>query len=103
MNRTRIIKKEKKVVDFQKYLAMQLKDESVKKYYDEYGKQLEIAYQILQLRQQQKMSQTELARRLKTKQSNVARMEAWQQNFTTDTLQKVAGIFKCQLKVEFVK
>jgi len=55
---------------------MQLKDESVKKYYDEYGKQLEIAYQILQLRQQQKMSQTELARRLKTKQSNVARMEA---------------------------
>lgn len=103
MNKKNIIKKEKKAIDFQKYLARQLKDESVKKYYDEYGKQLEIAYQILQLRQQQKMSQTELARRLKTKQSNVARMETGQQNFTTDTLQKVAGIFKCQLKVEFVK
>ena len=103
MNKKNIIKKEKKAIDFQKYLARQLKDESVKKYYDEYGKQLEIAYQILQLRQQQKTSQTELARRLKTKQSNVARMETGQQNFTTDTLQKVAGIFKCQLKVEFVK
>ena len=103
MNRTRIIKKNKKAVDFQEYLNRQLKNQAVKKYYDEYGKQLEIAYQILQLRQQQKMSQTELARRLKTKQSNVARMEAGQQNFTTDTLQKVAGIFNRQLKVEFVK
>ena len=103
MNKKNIIKKEKKAIDFRKYLARQLKDESVKKYYDEYGKQLEIAYQILQLRQQQKMSQTELARRLKTKQSNVARMETGQQNFTTDTLQKVADVFKCQLKVEFVK
>ena len=103
MNKKKIIKKEKKAVDWQKYLNRQLRDQSVRKYYDEYGKQLEIAYQILQLRKKQKMSQTELARRLKTKQSNVARMEAGQQNFTTDTLQKVADIFKRQLKVEFVK
>lgn len=103
MNKKKIIKKEKKTVDFQEYLARQLRDQSVRKYYDEYGKQLEIAYQILQLRKQQKMSQMELARRLKTKQSNVARMEAGQQNFTTDTLQKVADIFNRRLKVEFVK
>ncbi|MFH1890335.1 MAG: helix-turn-helix transcriptional regulator [Candidatus Kuenenbacteria bacterium] len=103
MNRVRTIKKNKKAVDFQEYLNQQLSNQTVKKYYDEYGKQLEIAYQILQLRKKQKMSQTELARRLKTKQSNVARMETGQQNFTTNTLQKVADIFKCKLKVEFVK
>ncbi len=93
--------KNKKIVDFQDYLKEQLKNPALKKHYDEYGKQLEIAYQILKLRKQKKMSQIELAKKLKTKQSNVARMESGQQNFTTDTLQKIADIFGMDLRVEF--
>ena len=100
MNKT---KKIQKTVDFQKYLAEKLKDSKFKKYYDEYGKQLEIAYQILLLRKQKKMSQAELAKRIGTKQSNIARMEAGQENFTTDTLQKIASVFKRELKIEFVE
>lgn len=96
-------KKTKKVVDFQEYLAEKLKNSKFRKYYDEYGKQLEIAYQILQLRKQKRMSQAELAKKIGTKQSNVARMEGGQQNFTTDTLQKIAAAFKRDLKIEFVK
>ena len=96
-------KKITKAIDFQKYLAKKLEDPKFRKYYDEYGKQLEIAYQILQLRKQEKMSQAELAKRIGTRQSNIARMEAGQQNFTTDTLQKIASVFKRELKVEFVK
>ena len=92
-----------KAVDFQEYLAEKLKNHKFKKYYNEYGKQLEIAYQILKLRKQKRMSQAELARKIGTKQSNVARMETGQQNFTTDTLQKVASVFKRDLKTEFVK
>jgi len=103
MNKIETIKKNHKAIDWQEYLNKQLKNKAVKKHYEEYDKQLEIAYQILELRKKQKMSQMELARRLKTKQSNVARMEAGQQNFTTDTLQKVADIFGRKLKVEFVK
>ena len=95
-------KKQYKVTDFQKYLDEQLKDHNVKKYYDMYGKQLEIAYQILQLRKRAGISQMELAEKIGTTQSNVARMEAGQQNFTTDTLQRVALAFKKNLKVEFV-
>ncbi len=94
-------KKIKKADDFQVYLKNQLKNPEFKRYYDEYGKQLEIAYQILKLRKQKKMSQIELAKKLKTKQSNVARMESGQQNFTTDTLQKIADIFGMDLRVEF--
>lgn len=97
------IKKIEKAEDFQEYLAERLKNPKFKKYYDEYGKQLEIAYQILKLRKQNKMSQAELARKIGTKQSNIARMEMGQQNFTTDTLQKVASVFKRDLKIEFVK
>lgn len=96
-------KKLKKVVDFQEYLVEQLKNPQFKKYYDEYGKQLEIAYKILQLRKKEGMSQKELAKRIGTKQSDIARMESGQQNFTTATLQKIASAFKCNLKVEFVK
>ncbi len=100
MNKRKITKK---AVDFQEYLAEKLKNPKIKRYYDEYGKQLEIAYQILKLRKQRKMTQAELARRIGTKQSDVARMESGQQNFTTDTLQKIASTFKRNLKIGFVK
>ena len=100
MNKT---KKIQKAVDFQEYLKEKLKNRRLRKYYDEYGKQLEIAYQILQLRREKRMSQLELAKRIGTKQSNVARMEAGQQNFSIDTLQKIANAFKCDIRVGFVK
>ena len=93
----------KKSNDFQNYLKENLKDTIFKKHFDEYGKQLEIAYQILELRKKRKMSQLDLAKILGTTQSNIARMEAGQQNFTTNTLQKIAGAFSCDLKVDFVK
>jgi len=96
-------KKNQKAVDFQEHLREQLKNPEFKKYYDEYGKQLEIAYQILQLRKKKKMSQKELAKKIGTKQSNIARMETGQQNFTTETLQRIASAFNCDLKIEFVK
>ena len=92
-----------KAVDFQEYLAEQLKDPKFKKSYDYYGRQLEIAYQILQLRKQKNISQSQLAKILGTRQSNIARMESGQQNFTTSTLQKIANVFKCELRIEFVK
>lgn len=93
----------KKAEDFQDYLDKQLRNPRIRKYYNEYGKQLEIAYQILQLRKQRKISQAELARKIGTKQSNVARMEAGQQNFSTNTLQKIAKVFDRELRIDFAK
>ena len=93
----------KKAIDFQVYLKDRLKNPKFKKYYDEYGKQLEIAYQILKLRKQKGLSQAELAKKIGTRQSDIARMETGQQNFTTDTLQKIASAFKRDLRVEFIK
>ena len=95
-------KKPQKAVDFQEYLAQRLNNSTFKKHYEEYGKQLEIAYQILQLRKKKRFSQAELAKRLGTSQSDVARMESGQQNFTTDTLQKIASALQRKLKIEFV-
>lgn len=92
-----------KAVDFQEYLAGKLKDKKIRKYYDAYGKQLEVAYQILKIRKQKKLSQAFLAKKLGTRQSNVARMEAGKQNFTTELLEKIAQALKCNLKIEFMK
>ena len=96
-------RKQQKAVDFQEYLAEKLKNPKFRKHYDEYGKQLEIAYQILQLRKQKRISQSELAKKIGTKQSNIARMEAGEQNFSIDTLQKIAQVFNKDLKVSFGK
>lgn len=96
-------KKHKKVVypSFERYLAQQMKNKAFKRAYEEEGQRFEIAYQILQLRKKQKLSQQVLARKLETTQSVVARMEAGQQNFTTDTLQKIASAFRRELKIQF--
>lgn len=88
-----------KAVDFQDYLKKQLNNKEFKRYYDEYGKQLEVAYQLLQLRKKAKMTQLELAKKIGTTQSNVARMESGQQNFTVSTLFRIAEIFNKRLKV----
>lgn len=92
----------KKIISFEQYLKEQLKNPVVRKYYDRAGKQLEIAYKVVQLRKQQKMSQLELANKLNTTQGNIARLEAGRQNFTITTLEKIAQAFKRDLKIEFV-
>jgi len=98
-------KKNKKIkyLSFEKHLAKQLKNPEFKRHYNEYGKQLEIAYQILQLRKKRKMSQAELAKIIGTKQSNIARIETGQQNFTIEILHKIASVFGCELEVKFIK
>ncbi len=97
--------KHRKIIypSFERYLAQQLKDSKFRKYYEEEGRKLEIAYQILQLRKKKRMSQAVLARKIGTKQSNIARMESGQQNFTIDILQKIARAFNQELKISFGK
>ena len=92
----------RKLTNFEIHLREELKDPEFKRLFNEYGRQLEIAYQILQLRKKAKVSQTELAKKIGTTQSNVARLEAGNQNFTTSTLEKIAKALNKNLKIEFV-
>ncbi len=96
-------KKIEKVVDFQEYLNEKLKNPTFKRCYEEHGKRLEVAYRILQLRKQKKLSQAELAKKIGTKQTDVARIESGQQNLTTDTLQRIASALNRELKIDFVR
>ncbi|HEX9503477.1 MAG TPA: helix-turn-helix transcriptional regulator [Patescibacteria group bacterium] len=98
-----LTKKEfKKATDFQTHLEEQLKDPEFKKYYDEFGTQLEVAYAILQLRKKAKLSQSELAKKIGTSQGNVARIESGNENVTVELLHRIAKATKRDLKIEFI-
>ncbi len=90
-----------KTTDFDEYLKKQLKDKELKSFYDEYGKQLEIAYKIVQLRKKANITQAQLAKKIGTTQSNIARMEKGQQNFTISILDRLAGVFGKNLEISF--
>lgn len=92
-----------KLTNYEKHFQRKMKSKAFRKAYDEEGQRLMIAYKIAGLRRKEKMSQAELARKLGTTQSVIARMEHGNQNFTADTLQKIAASFGRRLKVEFIK
>jgi ribosome-binding protein aMBF1 (putative translation factor) len=89
-----------KLTDFDEVLAEELKDPKAKKLFDEYGRQLELAYKILQIRKAKKMSQLLLAKKIGTTQSNIARVESGQQNFTLSFLGKVAVALDAKLEIK---
>ncbi len=96
------LKKIEKATDFDDYLNEELKDPKAKAMYDEFGRQLDLAYKILQLRKAKKMSQAELAAKIGTTQSNVARIEAGKQNFTISLLHRVAVALESNLSINFL-
>ncbi|MCG2693205.1 helix-turn-helix transcriptional regulator [Candidatus Parcubacteria bacterium] len=91
----------KKSNSYELDLQKDLKDPEFKKYFNEYGKQLEAAYRVLNLRKKKKMSQQTLAKKLGTSQAAVARMEAGNQNFSLKMLGKIADVFGKELKISF--
>jgi len=91
-----------KLTNYEKHFRIKLKDKEFKKAFEKERHRLEVAYKISQLREKKHFSQKELAKKLDTTQSVIARIESGQQNLTTDTLQKIASIFDKRVKIEFV-
>jgi len=91
----------KRESSFDYYLQQELKDPEFKKLYDEEGVKLEVAYTLLQLRKKQKMSQAQLAKQIGTTQSNLARIEAGNQNLTIQMMHRIAKALGKELVVKF--
>ena len=96
------MKKAKKIklIDFDDVLAEELKNPKFKKMFDEYGRQLELSLSLLRLRKKRKMSQLLLAKKIGTTQSNIARLESGQQNFTISFLDKVVNALDANLEIK---
>lgn len=64
---------------------------------------LDIADEILRLRLERGWTQSELARRVGTRQANISRIEAGLGNPTIKFIQKLATAFECDLELRFEK
>ncbi|MBK8871260.1 MAG: helix-turn-helix transcriptional regulator [Elusimicrobia bacterium] len=87
---------------FQDHLKENLKDTEFKKYYQQEGVKLKIAFQIAELRRKRGLTQTQLARKLGTSQGNIARLEsADTDNYEVSTLERIAATMGKTLVVAF--
>lgn len=77
-----------------------LKDPCFAKAYHEELQKLRVAHQIVEIREEMGITQSELARRLGTTQSGVARMEAQgYMGYSIRTLLKVADVLDVELVI----
>lgn len=78
-----------------------LKDPEVKKEYDRLAPQYAVISQLIAIRSKKGLTQKELAKRLDTKQSAIARLESGNYNPTLEFLQKTAEALGRKLVISF--
>jgi len=88
-------------VSFHEIKKELLRDPVCKKAYEKARTRALIALQIEELRKKYRLSQCQLAKKLRTTQQTVSKIEKHDNNVTIGTLEKLASIFHKQLVVEF--
>lgn len=92
----------KKKTNFDEYLDEQLKDPDFAARFKRAGEAWDVALQIATLRDEAGMTQKELARRLRTSQQQVSRLESTgYEGHSLASLRRVAEALDANLKVTF--
>ena len=86
-------------ISFQKTLAEALKDPEFKKEYDALEVEYSIISQVIQKRLEKKMSQKQLAEKIGTKQSAIARLEGGNTKPSVAFLEKVSKALGSKLQI----
>ena len=77
------------------------KEKDYKSAYDALGEEFELAKALIEARTRAGLSQTQLARRMKTSQSYVARIEGGKVRPSTDALERFAKATGTRLRIAF--
>lgn len=88
--------------DFDKYLDEQLQNPEFKKEWDENELEYHLMMMILKARNEQNLTQSELAERTGIRQSNISRIEKGQALPSISTLCKIAHGLGKRLQIKFV-
>lgn len=88
--------------DFDKYLDEQLQNTEFKKEWDENELEYQLMMMILKARNEQNLTQSELAERTGIRQSNISRIEKGQALPSISTLCKIAHGLGKRLQIKFV-
>jgi transcriptional regulator with XRE-family HTH domain len=91
-----------KTTNFDRYLEKQLRDPSFAARFDRAGEAWDVALQIAALREQAGLSQKELAKRLKTSQQQISRLESPDyEGHSLANLRRVAEVLHAKVRVVF--
>jgi transcriptional regulator with XRE-family HTH domain len=91
-----------KKTNFDRYLEEQLQDPAFAARFEQAGEAWDVALQITALRQQAGLSQKDLAKRLKTSQQQISRLESpGYEGHSLSTLRRVADILHARVRVVF--
>jgi DNA-binding XRE family transcriptional regulator len=92
----------KKLLTLNDVLKDELKDKEFRKYYEAEGKELAIGYKIAQLRHKRGLTQKQLARKIHTTQTVIARLENGNYlGYSLKTLEKIAMATGSMLSINF--
>ena len=92
----------KKELTLKEAVSSELKDKEFRKYYEEEGRRLAIGYKIAKLRQRLGLTQKDLARKIHTSQTAVARLESGDyEGYSLRTLEKIALATGTHLDIKF--
>lgn len=89
------------LTNYEQYVAKKLKYPAFKKAFNEESLRLKVAYQILELRRKNELTQQELAKKIGTTQSVIARIEQGRENISVDRLDTIAHLFGKHVEVQF--
>ena len=96
--------KPREKVDFNRYLDQKLEDQEWAKEFNKEYEKVKLAMDITMLREKRGFSQTELAEKLGTTQSVIARLENPNyKGYTLKTLQKVAKALNGHVEISIVE
>jgi transcriptional regulator with XRE-family HTH domain len=91
-----------KTTNFDRYLAKQMQDARFAARFERAGQAWDVALQIAALREQAGFSQKELARRLKTSQQHISRLESPDyEGHSLANLRRVAEVLHARVRVVF--
>ncbi len=78
-----------------------LKDPAFKKEYDKLENRYAVIDKVIEARIKRKLTQTQLAKKIGTRQSAIARLESGSVNPSLDFMEKIASALGMRLNVEF--
>ena len=92
----------RKHLDFDDYLTKTLKNKAIRREYDRLQPEFAVINALIEARQEKGVTQGELARRMGTTQSAIARLESGNANPSLNFLHRVAQALSAQLEVRFI-
>lgn len=95
-------RKERNGLPFRSFLKEELADPGVRKYYEEAKAGAIVARAVIIARKRSHLTQVQLAKRVKTDQKAIWRLESGRQNATIDMLWKIAQATDSELQVNLV-